>query len=57
MRREHQVAKDFFKPAKTVPTIQVAATDNREVRHAEALPYFKHNFMSPSQPHSKLCAR
>jgi hypothetical protein len=57
MRREHKVTKDIFKPAKSVPTIRLAANDNRSVRRAAALPSFRHTVISPAQPHSKVYAR
>jgi hypothetical protein len=57
MKTEHKVTKDIFKPAKAVPTIQAAAKDMYEVRHARKLPFIKHTVMSPSQPHSKMSSR
>jgi len=57
MRTEHKVTKDVFRPAKAVPTIQAAAKDMYEVRHAQKLPFTKHAVMSPSQPHSKMHSR
>lgn len=57
MKREHKVTKDIFRPKKTVPTIQSAANDMDQVRHAQKLPLVKHTVTSPSQPHSKMYSR
>jgi hypothetical protein len=57
MKRDHKVTKDVFRPAKAVPTIQSAAKDMYQVRHAQKLPLIKHNVISPSQPHSKMYSR
>jgi hypothetical protein len=57
MKPVHKVTKDIFKPSKVLPTIQAAANDMRQVRHAQQLPFIKHTVISPSQPHSKMCSR
>ncbi|HLH30743.1 MAG TPA: hypothetical protein VKY31_06040 [Terriglobia bacterium] len=57
MRRDHKVTKDVFQPPKMFPTIRMATKKIFGVKRSELYPFFTHTFISPSQPHSKMCGR